>query len=310
MSLSVTLSRGVLLLLSGLALSGCPPSVQSQLDEEKEPHFLAGMSRINTMDYQGAIQSFEKALTVNPKSASAHFELGWLFDQKESDPAAAIYHYEHYLKLRPEAEKAEFVKQHIFACKQELARTVSLAPITEKQQRDLEKLVEDNKRLVERNKQLTEELGKWRVYYAAQSQSANPPVRSNPPVAAASTAATGQSDLASRKGMTGPTNVVSQPDTVTRNLAAASSGTGAPPVQAVPGAGSTARPAASLGYSSSNSASVGPSKAAAARTHTVKPRETLGTIARQYGVKLEALETANPGVNPRRIRPGQVLKLP
>src|SRR5881227_1449162 len=91
-------------------LSGCLPAGQSQMDEEKEPHFLAGKSRVNAMDYKGAIESFEKALEVNPKSASAHFELAWLSDQKDADPASAIYHYDHYLKLRPAAGNAETVK--------------------------------------------------------------------------------------------------------------------------------------------------------------------------------------------------------
>ncbi len=46
------------------------------------------------------------------------------------------------------------------------------------------------------------------------------------------------------------------------------------------------------------------------RTHVIKPRDTLAGIARQYGVKLEALSAANPDVNPRRLRPGQTLNVP
>src|SRR4051812_30044747 len=95
------LAGAVLLFGLILALSGCDRYARTQLDEEKEPHFLAGKSRVSTLDYKGAIECFEKAIQVNPQSASAHFELGWLFEEKESDPAAAIYHYEHYLKLRP-----------------------------------------------------------------------------------------------------------------------------------------------------------------------------------------------------------------
>ena len=41
------------------------------------------------MDYKGAIESFSKALEVNPRSAKAHFELGWLYEEKDPDPAAA-----------------------------------------------------------------------------------------------------------------------------------------------------------------------------------------------------------------------------
>src|SRR5690348_5687004 len=118
MSFSVNRFCGVALLLAGLALGGCLPSPQSQSDEEKELHFLEGRSRVNTMDYPGAIESFEKALEANPQSAAAHFELGWLFDRKEPDPAAAIYHYAKYLTLRPGADNMETVKERILACKQ------------------------------------------------------------------------------------------------------------------------------------------------------------------------------------------------
>ena len=145
MTFSVGFFRIASLQLVGLVLSGCLPS--GPRDEEKEPYFLAGKSRVNTMDFKGAVESFEKAVEVNPRSASAHFELGWLYDQKESDPAAAIYHYQRYLKLAPSSGKADLVKTRILACKQQLAETVSLGPVTERQQLQFEQLVEANKKL-------------------------------------------------------------------------------------------------------------------------------------------------------------------
>ncbi len=164
MTFALNLVRRLLVLLAGLALSGCLPSAQSQLDEEREPHFLEGKNRVSSLDYKGAVEDFEKALEVNPHSASAHFELGCLFDQKEADPAAAIYHYEHYLRLRPRAENAEIVRQHIMACKQELAKTVSLGPVTEKVQRELEQATVERQRLMDENTRLRDELEKWRAY--------------------------------------------------------------------------------------------------------------------------------------------------
>lgn len=117
------------------------------MDEQKEVHFIRGKQRASAMDYKGAIDSFEKALEANPRSASAHFELGWLCDQKDADPAAAIYHYQQYLRLRPKAENADTVNTRILACKQDLARTVSLGPVTESLQRQFEQLMEENKSL-------------------------------------------------------------------------------------------------------------------------------------------------------------------
>jgi LysM repeat protein len=197
MTCSVSHLSGGLLLLASLLLGGCLPA-QSPSEEEKEPHFLAGKSHINQMDYKGAIDCFEKALEVNPQSAPAHFELGCLYEQKEADPAAAIYHYEHYLKLRPRAENGEIIKQQIMACKQELARSVSLGPITEKQQRDLERLLDEKRQLTEENRRLREDLDKWQAYTSRLQALTNSPaavplvaVRVSPPAAAVSSAPTG-----------------------------------------------------------------------------------------------------------------------
>jgi tetratricopeptide (TPR) repeat protein len=254
MTFPVGLFRTAPLLLVGLVLSGCLPS--GPKDEEKEQFFLAGKSRVNTMDFKGAIESFEKAVEVNPKSAPAHFELGWLYDQKEADPAAAIYHYERYLKLAPNSGKEEMIKTRILACKQQLAQTVSLGPVTEKQQRELEQLVEENRRL-------REDLEKWRAF-ATRLQNAN--------------------------------NQASPASLLPRGLQ--------PSASVESGAGS-----ASL----SNSANSSRSPAATAttlRTHIVKAGETPTMIARRYGVKVEALMSANPKLDARRLRVGQALAIP
>jgi LysM repeat protein len=242
-----------------LVLCGCGPAGLTQSDEQKEPHFLAGKSRISTMDYEGAIECFEKALQVNPQSASAHFELGWLYDQEESDPSAAIYHYDRYLRLCSKADNAELIKQRILICKQELARTVSLGPITERQQRDFEQLSEEKKRLIQENQTLHEDLDKWIAYARTLQALTNRAVSSRSPQ--------------------------------TSDLRAATSGAVSPPNPT----GST-RPAQGT--------------ASISHTHTVKPGENPNLIARQYGIKLDVLMAANPGVNPRRLQVGQSLNIP
>src|SRR5215467_14028504 len=161
MRFPATLLRSVFVLLAALPLGACLPATQSQSDEEREPHFLSGKSRVSAMDFKGAIESFEKALEVNPQSAAAHFELACLFDRKEADPAAAIYHYNHYLDLKPNAENGEIVRQRILACKQELALTVILTPATEKVQKELEQLAQENKRLTDENKRLHDDVDRW-----------------------------------------------------------------------------------------------------------------------------------------------------
>src|SRR5690349_16343543 len=126
------------LLIGCMALSGCLPSPQRMVDEEKEPHFLEGKRRVNAMDFAGAVDAFERALQANPHSAAAHFELGVLYDQRKAEPATAIYHYNRFLDAHDSGEKAQRARERIVACKQELARTVSLAPVSQSMQRDFD----------------------------------------------------------------------------------------------------------------------------------------------------------------------------
>lgn len=45
-------------------------------------------------------------------------------------------------------------------------------------------------------------------------------------------------------------------------------------------------------------------------SYTVRPGDTLGAIAERFGLKLEALEAANPGVNATTLQLGATLKIP
>jgi tetratricopeptide (TPR) repeat protein len=153
------------------ALTGCSPSDQSWSDEEKEPHFVLGQSRVNAMDYQGAIEAFEESLDANPHSAAAHYQLACLFDTRESDPAAAIYHYQQYLKLNPAAQNADVIHGRITTCKQQLAADVLPLPSAPAMQQQFEKLADQNR-------ELQDEVDKWRAFYASQSKT-NPPPQNN-----------------------------------------------------------------------------------------------------------------------------------
>lgn len=44
--------------------------------------------------------------------------------------------------------------------------------------------------------------------------------------------------------------------------------------------------------------------------YTVQPGDTLNQIARRYGIPLQKLIQANPGINPHRIVPGQKIRIP
>jgi tetratricopeptide (TPR) repeat protein len=254
MSFWIRLMAGVCLISFGVSLSGCLPSGQSQSDEENEPHFVLGKNRVNAMDYQGAIEAFEESLEMNPHSAAAHFELAWLYDEKEPDPAAAIYHYQEYLKFDPSADNADVIKQRIYRCKQQLAADVLPLPSAPAAQAQLEKLAEQNR-------QLQDEVDKWRAYYTSQTAKTNSPAEQN--------------------------NFLSQPV--------------ANPVPVQPAQNVSTQPGVARHSTSS---------ATTSRTYIVIRGETAMSLTRKFGVKLNALQSANPGVNLSRIRVGQVLNIP
>jgi len=254
MKFSVWLIRGAAAVLLCTGLNGCFPPGQGQFEEEKESYYLAGKRCAGGMDYPGAIQAFEKATEVNPRSASAHLQLGMLYEEKAPDAAAAIYHYEQYLKLRPDPDKVEWLKQRINNCKLDLAKTVMPLPIPAGMQREFERLGDENKKLRDQNNDLTEKL-KMLTTIRAQVPATNPP----------------QQPLTRPVQNTPPPSVTN-------------------PSRALPASSRT--PTVST------------------RKHVVQPGETLVSIARKHGIKLEALLNANSGIDPKKVRAGKSLNLP
>lgn len=245
--------------LLGVALTGC---TQSDQDEEKEPHYVLGQSRVNAMDYQGAVEAFEESLEVNPHSAAAHYQLGMLYENQEGDPAAAIYHYEQYLKFDPTAENADIIRQHIAACKQQLAADVLPLPSAPAAQQQLETLVEQNRQLQQQVATLQDTVKQWNVWYATTK----------------SNAAVLPQDVTIPQQAQTQTPVQPVQPTVTEPVIPKPTYTG--------------------------------STGLYTHTHMVERGETATAICRKYGIHLSALENANPQVDVRHLRVGEVLKIP
>jgi LysM repeat protein len=260
--------RVLLVALLVLGASGCNPLTDGPTDEEKDPHYLAGKNRLSGMDYDGAIAAFENALISNPKSAAAHFELGVLYEEKKNDYAAAIYHFDRHLQVRPESNMAETVKQHVLACKLELAKTVPFALVNRQVQDELRRLYAGSAtlhdqvellkaQLVEQSNACSNRLAQ--ITQAAALTQLQAQAQSLPPA----------SPPAESERHSGPTDRLTTP----------------------PASHSSPRPASP-------------------KSHVVKPGETLASLARRYNVKLSALQNANPSVDARRLKAGQILNLP
>ncbi|MBI5773275.1 MAG: LysM peptidoglycan-binding domain-containing protein [Verrucomicrobia bacterium] len=181
--------RLALVLAGALCWQGCSPGGSTAVDEQKEPHYLRGLGLASSFDHKGAIAAFGKALEVNPRSASAHFELALLLDKHENNPAAAIYHFEKFLELKPNSDRADIIRPRITACKQELAKSFLLTTGTQNAQPELEKLKLELERIVAENMQLRRQLEQLPVAPvapkagAARAPGPSPSAPANPPPA-------------------------------------------------------------------------------------------------------------------------------
>lgn len=263
---------GLLLLLLGTA--GCIPTRDGTQDEQREPHFLRGQELRKQLDHRGAAEAFERALEANSRSASAHFELGLLFEQPLNDPATAIYHFERFLKLRPSSDRAEIVRQRVNNCKMELAKLFLIAPNAPSVQKEMDKLKTEVERLGLENNQLRRHMEVLNSQTAPRgTATSSVPVPIAPP----------QSVSAAKPTTTAPSSARPSTTPITFTMTESALKTAkAPATASVP----------------------------ASKTHSVKKGDIPETIAKQYGVKLEALLAANPGLDPKRMKIGQMVAIP
>lgn len=157
-------------------LSGCTPPSNTVRDEEKDPYVIRAMNREAALDYSGAIESYQRALEANPRSSVAHFRLAFLYIRQDSDPAAAIYHFQEFLRLRPNSEHATVIRQHIVGCKQELAKEFAIGPMAEEVKTQLDGLIQENQQLKEEQQRLAEENRRLRDQLSALQPGLAPPV--------------------------------------------------------------------------------------------------------------------------------------
>lgn len=284
--------RGGWAVLFCLCWCGCPRPAENQTDEQKNRHYVAAREKLAALDYKGAIESFERAVEDNPRSALAHFELGVLFETRENDFAAALYHYNKALKLRPNAYPADNIKQRIPGCKQELVKADALGTTQPAALRESERLRDENQAL---RKQILA------LHAQAASRLAG---LTNPP----GTVGGGASVPASRR----PAGQANPPGSV---VLAHSGPRDAGGTESPSGPGAARAASGRMSGTGSLSAGdrpggVGQGSATPSRSHSVKPRETPSSIARLYGVRLEALLAANPGLEPRKLKVGQPLNVP
>ncbi len=96
-------------LVCGLLLSGCDGNAQRDADDEKNPRVQKGLEQAQLRQWDAALRQFENALEHNSDLARPDLELALIYHQQKKNYVRAIYHYEQYLKKRPNSEKRNLI---------------------------------------------------------------------------------------------------------------------------------------------------------------------------------------------------------
>lgn len=161
--------------------TGCSPDTFLATDEERESNLQRAFESMRLKDFEGAAIHFERALDRNPRSALAHLGYASLCESHLRRYPEAVYHYQRFLRLRPNDPKAEDIGRRIKHSTELLAQTVPMVVRSESIARDLEAMRRENLALHAQVSRLTSISLQWsnEVQRLTQiaAQSVSPPPR-------------------------------------------------------------------------------------------------------------------------------------
>ena len=96
--------------------------------ERRDRHLRRARAAMAAQDIDRAIELCDQALRRHPDLASAHREMGLMLQHYRGDPVGAIYHYQRYLKLRPDAPDREEVEGMIRESRLSYAGQIAESP--------------------------------------------------------------------------------------------------------------------------------------------------------------------------------------
>lgn len=96
--------------------------------EERDPHVRRAREQRAAGNYEAALASYQKALDKRPNMARVHWEMGAIYDEFMTNDLRAIYHYQRYLELEPDAERHAMVEQLIGAARMSYAASLPARP--------------------------------------------------------------------------------------------------------------------------------------------------------------------------------------
>jgi LysM repeat protein len=257
--------------------------------ETDDPSYQLGLRFKRQGRDNEALAAFLKTIDERGERAApeSHFEVGQIYLDYIKEPIQAIYHLQKYLELKPNSPEAPQVRELVKRAKRDFVLTfpghVLEATPGGPQSDQIEVLRRENDEL---RAQLARLGGGGGTAMAGPSRMItvpDPVAQPNPPPATEPspiTAATPAPAVPDRRAVPAPVFRGTVPSTTARGAAATSKQ-------------SPTRPAAG------------------GRTHTVAPKETLFSISKKYGVKMDDIVAANGlGSVNAPIKIGTVLKIP
>ena len=134
------------LCLAVVVLSACNKDAESSdAAEERNPLVKAGQEYMEQQLWDEAEQTFKEALDSHPMMARPHLDLALIYQQYKPNYVHSIYHYDRYLELRPESEKAEFITEQKTKLQQAVANNIIKESVQVKQVlNELDRLRQEN----------------------------------------------------------------------------------------------------------------------------------------------------------------------
>src|SRR4030095_15451490 len=121
-------------------------------------------------DFPGAAEFYERALEKNPRSIQVHLVYASLCEGPLERYADAVYHYQRYLRLRPDDPRADDIRRRITNCTERLATTVPLVIRSETIARDLEAVRRENLSLKRQVTNLVASVHGWSNQWRSANQ--------------------------------------------------------------------------------------------------------------------------------------------
>ncbi len=141
------------LCIAVLAMTGCNDNgLSADEKEERDPLVKTGVAYMEQSQWDEAEQAFKEALDNDPLMAKPHLNLALIYQQYKPNYIYAIYHYDRYLELRPESEKATFIREQ----RDKVSRALAIQAI--QQSPEIQKVAVELKRLQQENESLRKQL--------------------------------------------------------------------------------------------------------------------------------------------------------